>query len=256
MQFYYLLEMQYLGFRFHGWQTQPNVKTVQETILKTLRHVLPDIKSKIIASGRTDAKVSVEHTYIELFTDQEMEDLEAFLPLLNKNLPADIRALSIQPTDANFNIILAPKIKEYHYFFAFGEKFHPFCAPYMCNIMDNLDIELMKDAAKAFEGEKDFFSYAFRPTSTTNTRGEVISCEIVENNFFTASFFPKKSYVMKVKGKGFKRNQIRLMMGMLFDLGRGNTMWDDFQKTLDGSNKITLINIAPASGLQLFKVNL
>ncbi|HLV41235.1 MAG TPA: hypothetical protein VKY37_03060 [Brumimicrobium sp.] len=253
-RFYYLLEIQYLGFRYHGWQKQPNVITVQEMVLKTLKWVLPETSSKVLASGRTDAKVSVNHTFIEVFTDKKIEDLTTFLIEFNLNLPADIKAISIEPTNAQFNIIQSPKIKEYHYYFAFGEKFHPFCAAFMCNILADLDIELMQKAAGFFEGERDFYSYTFRPNPETKTIAEVLSCELVENTELTASFFPEKSYVLKIKGIGFKRNQIRLMMGMLIEIGKHEKTWEEFIKTLDGSNLIKLIYNAPPSGLQLFKV--
>ena len=254
-RFYYILEIQYLGFRYHGWQKQPNVISVQEMILKTLKWVLPETASKVIASGRTDAKVSVNHTYIEVFTDKEIEDLEVFLKEFNLNLPADIRTLSIVPTNAKFNIIQSPKIKEYHYYFAYGEKFHPYCAAFMCNILADLDIELMQKAAQLFVGERDFYSYTFRPTPTTQTIAEVLSCELVENKMLTASFFPEKSYVLKIKGIGFKRNQIRLIMGMLIEIGKHEKTWEEFIETLDGANLIKLIYNAPPSGLQLYKVD-
>jgi tRNA pseudouridine38-40 synthase len=254
-RFYYILEIQYLGFRYHGWQKQPNVITVQEMITKTLNWVLPETASKVLASGRTDAKVSVNHTYIEVFTDKKIDNLEDFLAEFNLNLPADVKAFSVQPTNAEFNIIQSPKIKEYHYYFAFGKKFHPFSAAFMCNILSNLDIELMQKAAQMFEGKRDFYSYTFRPNPETQTIAEVLSCKLIENTELTASFFPEKSYVLKVKGIGFKRNQIRLMMGMLIDLGKEEKTWEEFVKTLDGSNRIKLSYNAPASGLQLYKVD-
>lgn len=253
-KFFYLVELQYLGFRYHGWQKQPNVITVQEMVLKTLKWIFPDSENKVLASGRTDAMVSVNQTFIEFFTTKEISDFDSFLRAYNANLPQDIRALSIKEVDEHFNVILSPKIKEYHYYFSFGEKFHPFCASLLCNVMEMLDIELMKKAAKEFEGEKDFYSYTFRPKPTTQTVSEVISCELIENTELTASFFPEKSYVLKIRGEGFKRNQIRLMMGMLIEIGKGQVSWEEFMKTLDGDNRITLKQIAPASGLHLHKV--
>jgi len=254
-RFYYILEIQYLGFRYHGWQKQPNVITVQQMITKTLNWVLPETKSKVLAAGRTDAKVSVNHTFIEVFTDTEIESLDVFLNEFNQNLPADIKALSVRPTDAQFNIIQSSKIKEYHYYFSFGEKFHPYCAAFMCNILADLDIELMQEAASMFVGKRDFYSYTFRPNPDTQTVSEVLSCELIENKEFTASFFPQQSYVLKIKGIGFKRNQIRLMMGMLIELGKHEKTWEEFLETLDGSKRIKLSYNAPASGLQLYKVD-
>lgn len=255
-RFYYLISLQYLGFRFHGWQVQPEVPTIELMIKKTLRFLLPDTKTKVMASGRTDAKVSVEQTFVELFSDRELPNLDVFLGTFNYNLPADIRALSIKPVDKSFNIIQHPKLKEYHYYFAFGQKFHPFSAALMCNIQEELDITFMQKAAKEFKGIKDFYSYTFRPKPKTNTLGEIVDCKIEINTDLIANFFPKTSYVLKVKGGGFKRNQIRLMMGMLFDIGKRKVDFQYFLKTLDGKNRIKLEYIAPASGLVLHSVEL
>jgi tRNA pseudouridine38-40 synthase len=253
-RFYYLIALQYLGFRYHGWQIQPDVPTVEKMVKKTLGYVLSESKTKVIACGRTDAKVSAHKTYIELFSDTQLPNLEVFLGTFNYNLPADIRALSIKPVTEEFNIIQDPKVKEYHYYFAFGEKMHPFSASLMCHQQDDLDIQLMKKAAKEFEGERDFYSYTFRPKTKTNTIANILKCDLLLNTELTASFFPEQSYVLKVKGTGFKRNQIRLMMGMLFDLGRHKFDFDYFRDTLDGTKKIKLEHIAPASGLILYQV--
>lgn len=250
------MEIQYLGFRYHGWQKQPNVITVQKVILKTLNWIHPNASNKVLASGRTDAKVSVNHTFIEVFTDKEIEDLSCFIKEFNLNLPADVKALNIEPTNKEFNIIQSSKVKEYHYYFSCGEKFHPYCAAFMANFIEGLDIHLMEKAAGLFEGEKDFYSYTFRPSPDTQTKGEILSCVLIENTELTASFFPEKSYVVKIKGTGFKRNQIRLIMGMLVELGKGEKSWNDFLQTLDGKNQIKLSYIAPASGLHLYNVAL
>lgn len=253
-RFYYLISLQYLGFRFHGWQLQPDVPTVELMVRKTLRYILPDAKTKVLACGRTDAKVSANQTFIELFSNVELPNLDIFLGTFNYNLPADIKALDIRAVDENFNIIQDPKVKTYHYYFAFGEKIHPFAASLMSFIHGDLDLSLMKKAAKAFAGHRDFYSYTFRPKPKTDTLAEVIFCTIEENNALTANFFPDKSYVLKIKGKGFKRNQIRLLMGMLIDLGKHKLDFNFYMDTLDGSKKIKLEHIAPASGLVLQKV--
>ncbi|AZQ43560.1 tRNA pseudouridine synthase A [Nonlabens ponticola] len=254
---YYIIKLQYLGFRFHGWQKQPNLPTVERMVQRTLRFVFDHSNFKILAAGRTDARVSVNETAIELFLDDEpIADLEEFIQEFNLNLPSDIRALGIQETTADFNIIQAAKLKEYIYLFSHGEKFHPFCASLMVYMKSQLDIELMKTAAQMFIGEKDFWSYTYKPKAETITTSVVDSCYIEENHLFTASFFPEKSFCFRVSGKGFKRHQVRLMMGALFDLGMGKLTLKKFEKTLDGSNKIHLSHIAPSSGLILYKTDL
>jgi tRNA pseudouridine38-40 synthase len=253
-RYYYILSIQYLGFRYHGWQHQPNVPTVEQMFRKTLSFALSDPNAKVMSSGRTDAKVSAQQTVIELFTYTQIKNLEVLIGVLNYNLPADIRILSAKETNKDFNIIQSKKTKTYHYYFAFGEKFHPFCSALMCHLYGKLDIPLMQKAAKLFVGTKDFYSYTFQPKEETITKSTIDECSIVENKNMTASFFPEKTYVLIVKGAGFKRNQIRLMMGALIDLGRHTMSWDYFLSTLKGENKLKLEHKAPASGLILHSV--
>jgi len=149
-KFYYVITIQYLGYRYHGWQKQPNLKTLHLMIDRTFKYVLDGKPFKTLTSGRTDAMVSANETAFELFVEEPIEDFEAFLNWFNYNLPQDIRALSISQVDEKFNIIQHPKIKEYIYLFAHGQKCHPFCAPILTTILDPLDIELMKKGAKLF----------------------------------------------------------------------------------------------------------
>ncbi len=82
----YLIHIQYLGFRFHGWQKQPGVKTLESMITKTIGFVLGHSGFKILGTSRTDAMVSANHSACELFIDDGL-DPDAFLKALNGNLP-------------------------------------------------------------------------------------------------------------------------------------------------------------------------
>ena len=83
------------------------------------------------------------------------------------------------------------------------------------------------------------------------------TCEIVENDILVANFFPEKSYVFKVKGKGFLRYQIRLMMATLFELGKGNIDLQFIEASLKEDNdRLFMRNNAPSSGLQLYHIEL
>lgn len=250
-KYYYLISIQYLGYRFHGWQKQPNVKTLHHMVDRTFNYILEGQRFKTLSSGRTDAMVSAECAAIELFLFEPIEDLNAFLELFNYNLPQDIRALNIQEVDNKFNIIQHSKVKEYLYLFTYGQKCHPFCAPIMTTILDDLNIETMKQGAKLFEGSHYFKSYCYKPTDNGIYHRTVLLCELVENTIYTANYFPEKSYVLRVKGKGFMRNQIRLMMGTLFDLGKGKLTLKDIELSLKEDYNKRMDYIAPASGLIL-----
>lgn len=253
-KYFYVVTVQFLGYRFHGWQKQPYLKTVHLMIDKTLKFILEDKPFKSLGSGRTDAMVSAQEAAFELFLEAPLEDLDAFLKIFNNNLPQDIRALTIKKVDSEFNIIQNPKIKEYLYLFAEGGKNHPFCAPLMTTILEPLNVELMKQGANYFEGTHYFKTYCYRATDEGVYTRTIETCEITENTMFTANFFPGKSYLLRVKGKGFMRNQIRLMMGALIKLGRGDITLEYIAESLKPESKEVMDYIAPASGLILNKI--
>ena len=113
--FSYLIKMQFLGFRFSGWQKQTNAKTLHDMVDKTLSFVFESANYKTIGVGRTDAKVSANTYYIQLFVETLIEE-DSFLDSLNSNFSADFRAISIRQVDRSFAIINAPKVKTYHYY--------------------------------------------------------------------------------------------------------------------------------------------
>ena len=249
--------MQYLGYRLHGWQKQPGVKTVEGLITKTLRYVMPEAQYKILGTSRTDAMVSAEESAFELFLDHEpLQDLEEFLDLFNKNLPQDIKALSIEEVDDKFNIIQHSKIKEYAYLFSVGEKFHPFCAPFMANFQEELDIQKMKEAAALFQGTHNFKNYCVRVSEKSTFDREMIKSELIENTEYTANFFPERSFIFHIHAAGFLRHQVRLMMGTLVLVGRGELSLDQVAESLQPDTPhLQMDYIAPASGLILKKIS-
>ena len=252
-QHFYLIHIQYLGFRFHGWAKQPSVKTVHQFIDKTLPFVLGHSNFKTLGSSRTDAMVSANHAVFELFLKEPL-DVEHFFKEFNRNLPLDIRATKIEETDADFNVIQSPKIKEYMYLFAFGEKCHPFAASILSSFMEEMDIELMKQGAQLFQGIHNFKKYCTKPSENTVFEREIDLSFIEENQIFQANFFPEKSWVYHIHSKGFMRNQIRLMMGQLIRLGKGEISIKDIAHSLQDPDDIPLDYIAPPSGLILNRV--
>lgn len=252
-KFFYLIEIQYLGYRFHGWAKQKDVKTVHEMVDKTFRFALPDQPCKTLGSSRTDAMVSANHFAFELFLDREV-DTEALLASLNSNFPPDIRALSVTQVDSSFNIISSPRLKEYVYLFAFGEKAHPFSAPYLYTFPEELNIEIMQEGAKLFEGIHNFRKYCTKPKEGSIYEREIDYSRIMKNDVLHASFFPENTWAFHIHSKGFLRNQVRLMMGQLYELGKGTIQLEDLKESLLGKPGSHFLYIAPPSGLLLNKI--
>jgi tRNA pseudouridine38-40 synthase len=113
----------------------------------------------------------------------------------------------------------------------------------------------MQRGAKLFEGTHYFHKYCTEPSEKTIFKRDILYCAIEKNTILTANFFPKTSYVLKVQGEGFLRYQIRLMMGVLVELGKHNISLDFIINSLKEDNdRKYLRNIAPGSGLQLYDI--
>jgi len=249
-KYHYLLRFQYLGFRYHGWQKQPQVKTVQFMLDRTIEFILGHSNFKTLGASRTDTMVSALDSACTITIKDDDVDPEHLFTKLNENLPADIKALSLERVDEKFQVINHAKLKTYYYLFSNEPKAYPFAAPYMCNIVEKLDIELMKEGAKIFEGMHHFKAYCYKPTPGKVFDREIIHSRIEENNLLTANFFPPETFLYTVKGEGFMRHQIRLMIGALFRLGRGEKSLDDIRNSLKEQAECIGF-VAPASGLIL-----
>lgn len=252
---FYILHLQFLGFRYHGWQKQPSVKTVQLMIERTLYFTLGHENMKIMGASRTDAMVSSQHFLCELFISEEI-DLDEFQQNYNKNLPADIRLLRIEQTDAKFNIIQDIDKKEYHYYFSYGEKPHPFSAPFSVHFDGELQMDKLSAAATKFIGKHNFKFYCYRPKEDKDYTREILECEVHKNHLFTGDFFPKESYYLKVVGRGFVHHQIRFMIGTLIRIARGEKSLEQLVESLTENTKAEapIGFVAPASGLHLYQL--
>lgn len=252
-KFFYLIHIQYLGFRYHGWAKQTGLKTVHEMVDKTVQFVLGHDNFRTLGSSRTDARVSAEQSSFELFLDEPI-NCDDFLKDFNYNLPSDINGLRIEEVDEHFNIIQTPKIKEYIYIFGHQQKAHPFSSSLVACFPENLDIELMKKGALLFEGQHNFKQYCTKPNPNTQFERDVLWSRIEINSDYTASFFPEETYIYRIRSKGFMRNQVRLMMGQLLQLGRGEVSLETIRESLINPPEKHLRYIAPSSGLTLNKI--
>jgi len=83
----------------------------------------------------------------------------------------------------------------------------------------------------------------------------MLRSEVVENTLYTANFFPENSYIFHIHAEGFLRHQVRLMMGALIQVGRGELSLDQIKESLrPDTPHLQMDFIAPASGLILRKL--
>lgn len=249
----YLFRIQYLGLRYHGWQVQKGVKTIQGTLERSIRYVLGHEDFNLLGASRTDSGVSCLGGAFELFL-REPVDIQLFLTGTNENLPTDIRLLSGQPVSAEFNVIQDVQCKQYGYYFACGEKPHPFLAGNLAYGGDGLDLKTMRQGASLFAGKHDFRRFCSQGRNTSDFVREINFADLCPAAD-ELPFLPGEGvWVFRVRGKGFLMHQVRRMVASLFLLGKGQLSLEELNNALLSEENTPLSHKAPANGLVLESV--
>ncbi len=216
---------------------------------KTLAFVFHHKNFRTLGCSRTDAMVSAEDFAFELFCYELLAN--DFIEQFNQNLPADIEALTVQQVDEKFNIIKDVRSKTYHYHFSFGKKAHPFKAPFSHSVLTKLNIESMQQAAHLFIGTHNFSNYCYDVKDNTQLVRNILSSEILPDKATSEA----NAYYYKVRAEGFLRYQVRMMAGVLLEIGQGTISQQQLVDSLHNTDfKFDKPIIAPASGLVLHKV--
>ena len=150
--------------------------------------------------------------------NSDIEYNEDFVNYLKMNLPKDIKLINAFHPPRGFDLIAGCEFKEYKYLFTNYNQ--DISSKYFTNFIEPLDIDLMKQACELIIGEHDFFNFQYK-SRTPNTIRTILDCSIKNNNdVFFDSNYPENIYCMSVKGKGFMRHMVRIIMGALINVGR------------------------------------
>jgi len=239
----YKFTCSYNGNNYVGFQSQRNGVAIQDVIEKALEHIFHQ-KERIIMSSRTDAGV---HAYGQVFhydVDKKM-DTYKLKGAMNALLPKDIHIIKVQIVPESFHARFSVKEKTYEYLINNGE-YDVFLEgfAYQCNY--NLDLDKMIKASKLFIGKHDFSSFNTTPFTVKKDQTRTIKEFKITKS--------KGIIKIKVTGDGFLKNMVRIMVGTLIDVGRGQKTIKDVERMLKTPCKSKeRYNISP-SGLYLVKI--
>ena len=94
----------------------------------------------------------------------------------------------------------------------------------------------MKQASKLFLGEHDFSNFYCEGTPVKHNKREIFECELVEKSGVAFGPFEEeisKLFLFRVRGSGFLKQMVRLMVGAVVDVGKGKFRFGEFR----GCNK-------------------
>lgn len=239
----YKVTLAYDGNHYVGFQSQINGKTIQDELERVINRICKK-QIRIIMASRTDAGVHAKQQVFHFDTDKNFDEYK-LKGSFNGLLPKDIHVLDVKKVKESFHARFSVKEKTYEYLINIGE-YDVFLNGYAYQCFYKLDINKMKECAKLFIGKHDFSSfntstYKEKPDQTRTIK----EFKIIKK----ASLL-----VLRVTGDGFMRNMVRIMVGTLIDVGRGQKTIKEVKDMLNNPCKSTKrYNISP-SGLYLCKI--
>jgi tRNA pseudouridine38-40 synthase len=238
------LTLSYDGSDFHGWQTQPGLRTVQQTLEEALSRLTGEERVRVNASGRTDTGVHAVGQVVNLHSDTRLEPA-VLLRAVNAHLPPDIVVRNSEIVTDDFDANRDAVRKLYRYVLHDGEVPDLFMRRYCHHTRYRLDARAMARAALALRGTHDFRCFETEwPNRATSVR---TITHIAVNRFGDWIW-------LDVEADGFLYNMVRAIAGTLLNVGRG--FWPESQVAaiLNAEDRREAGPTAAAQGLFLMRV--
>lgn len=239
----YRIDIAYHGGRFHGWQRQPNVRTVQGELELWLGRLLDTEQPvSVTGAGRTDAGVHAEGmvAHVDIDTAIDTGDL---VHRLNSALDDDVVVTAIQTVDPEFHARYSAISKTYRYRLRTTPS--PFARDRTWQLRHDLDMNQLTAAAGQIIGTHDFAGFCRAESRKPNTM-----CTIFESGWVIRN----ECLEYWIKGDRFLHEMVRLLVGTMVDSGRGLLNATQIAEILRSNDVRLCGQAAPPHGLTLMTV--
>ena len=237
------IQLSYDGAAYHGWQKQPNARSVQQTLQEALSMLLQtDIE--VVGAGRTDAGVSAR-MMVAHFETSKACDNEQLVYKLNKLLPHDIAVQRIWEVPDEMHARFSATSRTYHYYI--HTRKDPFVRQYSWLVTFPLDFARMNEAASRLPDFDDFTSF-----SKVNTDTKTNLCNVTEARWTQEG---ENTWRFTITANRFLRNMVRAIVGTLIEVGRGRMTVDEFCQVIEQRNRCSAGDSVPGHALFLVDVS-
>ncbi|MDR3633567.1 MAG: tRNA pseudouridine(38-40) synthase TruA [Isosphaeraceae bacterium] len=237
------LELSYDGTDFHGWQRQPDHRTVQQVLEEALGR-LTGREPSTNASGRTDAGVHALGQVVHFYTASRHAP-EVFVKALNAMLPPDVRVKRAWEVPQAFHATLDARAKLYRYVIDNSPIADPMQRRYSYHVYQRLDADLMHRAAQALRGRHDFHSFETHWPNRTSSVRTITHIAVARTG---------DSVSVEVEADGFLYNMVRAITGTLLLVGSGRWPESRVAEALTAEDRREAGPTAPPQGLFLVRV--
>ena len=247
-----LLEVAYTGTHFHGWASQEDVRTVQGELTGAVRAVDPHA-SIPRGTSRTDAGVHATRQLAAFDSSVEIP-ARGWVLALNEHLPDDACVRRARAITSKFEPRFAAKRKRYVYRVLLDRVRDPLWHARSWRIGWPLDLDVMRREASAIVGTHDFRGFRSAHDSRTETVRTVMRAELLSGG--GAAGGDARILQIVFEGNAFLYNMVRILVGTLVDVGRGNRPEGTVARALASGSRADAGMTAPAVGLTLEEIQL
>jgi tRNA pseudouridine38-40 synthase len=241
------LTIAYDGAGFHGWQLQPGLPTIQGALHDALRQITQE-PITVHGASRTDAGVhalgQVAH-----FKAHSTLDAQEIQRGMNALLPPTVRIVAAQEVGQDFHARWLAQGKTYRYCIYRGEVLPPFDHRRAFHYPWPLDEAAMSTAARAFEGQHDFTSFAASTGSEEDDKDRDMQRVIHSSEIVREPQRDEIAYV--VRGRSFLRYMVRKIVGTLIEVGKGRLAPSDISEIFAARDRSRSGPTVPPEGLYL-----
>ena len=237
------LDIAYDGSGFAGWAAQPGQRTVQAELESAVERILGE-PVELTVAGRTDSGVHATGQVASFEHPGELPDQLA--ERLNAVLAHDVAVLTARPVPDGFDARRSATARVYRYRVLNSSVRNPFEERRALWWRYPLDREALDAAAAQIVGRHDFT--AFTPTQTDHVLFErnVTACEWEDER--------PGVIVLRIEAPSFMRNQVRVLVGTMLEIGGGRRSVEDLRRLLAGAPREEGGETAPPHGLYLAEV--
>ncbi len=237
--------LRYDGTDFFGWQTQPGLRTVQETLEGAIAALTGEDRVRVNASGRTDTGVHALGQVVN-FRTAAAYPAEVLLRAVNARLPGDVLVTAAEEVPADFDANRGARRKLYRYVLHDGAVPELFLRRYCHHARTRLDAGAMARAAAPLRGRHDFRCFE---TEWPNRKSSVRTIARLAVSRFGDWVW------LDVEADGFLYNMVRAIAGTLIEVGRGYWPESRVAEVLEAGDRTRAGPTAPARGLFLVRVS-
>lgn len=237
------LAIEYDGTDYHGWQLQPNGRTIQEIIEGALEKIL-GVKSRLNASGRTDAGVHALGQVANFFCEKDIDPYR-LQKGLNALTPDDIVIKGTEVVPDSFDARRDAQSRLYEYRIWNVPWPSAFYRRFSWHVPYPLDLAAMKKAIVCLEGEHDFSSFQAAGCDAAHAVRMIYRNGVDRRGDFL---------IYTVEATAYLRHMVRNIVGTLVEVGQGGRTVESFAALLEARDRTRAGPTAPAQGLFLVEV--